>query len=836
MDGSTLAADGVIEREVRVAARPETVFAFWTDPGRMARWMGRDIRLDPRPGGELRIDYNGSDIVSGEFVELDPPTRIVLTWGWEAAGDATPPGAQHGRGRLRRRRRRHDRPPSPFRARRRGGERSRRGLGPLPAVPRCRGGELADQVLCEEQPPPADRTDDDRRAELVRERRDTSSGRPVPSSGWIRVRIRSTSRRRAHPRHPMRRSAAGGRTSEPSRPSGARAAAARCASSRSTAPATSALPGPSTAHVHLVVGRRDLPAEGRPADPHVLQPGCPMPGRKRGRDALADDPRRTDRGQPELEELALRRASVRQRGTERDPWPARREHRDGQPAAQQRVLPAPDVLAAGRDLVGGRQVTGERQAPPLARLGRWSRSGRAPRLRAPRPSPSGGRGEGSDAVVTLVVCGNDGRARPARPGCRARRGGSVSRTGTATGRNQPRRRRPLSSPARPTKSGDTPRMPSLTPRVAVVIAGLIVVGIVGWLGRDALRPFVVGLILAYILDIPVERISRRGLPRWMAVLIVYAIFVVVLVWAVRLVVAPLAVEVSRFIREFPAFMAQVADLYEHLDLPPDAPRGHRQLPREPRQRRRRTQPGRPPARRHRHRGRGGLDRRLRDHPGLDLLPDQGPPGPGAERRGRPPGRVARRRAGGVRPRRAGVRAVDARAAVPRPGGRCRDVHRPDDPERPRRPGVREVRGAPVGDRRHPRAASDHRPDHRGHPRRRPRPDAGVDAAIAAVLLYLLVQQVENNVLVPKIQGDAVELHPSVVMLALVMGGAIAGLLGAILALPVTAAARDVFRYAFHRVDDPPSTPDEAVAMIRAHPTVVEQVPDEAAGAGASAGG
>ena len=93
MDGSTVIADGVIEREVRVAARPETVFAFWTDPRKMARWMGRDIRLDPRPGGELRIDYNGSDIVSGEFVELVPPARIALTWGWEAAGDATPPGA-----------------------------------------------------------------------------------------------------------------------------------------------------------------------------------------------------------------------------------------------------------------------------------------------------------------------------------------------------------------------------------------------------------------------------------------------------------------------------------------------------------------------------------------------------------------------------------------------------------------------------------------------------------------------------------------------------------------------------------------------------------------------
>ena len=26
-------------------------------------------------------------------MEVDPPSRIVLTWGWEAPGDATPPGA-----------------------------------------------------------------------------------------------------------------------------------------------------------------------------------------------------------------------------------------------------------------------------------------------------------------------------------------------------------------------------------------------------------------------------------------------------------------------------------------------------------------------------------------------------------------------------------------------------------------------------------------------------------------------------------------------------------------------------------------------------------------------
>ena len=77
--------------------------------------------------------------------------------------------------------------------------------------------------------------------------------------------------------------------------------------------------------------------------------------------------------------------------------------------------------------------------------------------------------------------------------------------------------------------------------------------------------------------------------------------------------------------------------------------------------------------------------------------------------------------------------------------------------------------------------------------------AGPVAVVAALVLYLLVQQVENNFLVPKIQGDAVELHPAVVMFAIIVGGSLAGLLGAILALPVTAAFRDVVRYLFRRL-------------------------------------
>ena len=95
-------------------------------------------------------------------------------------------------------------------------------------------------------------------------------------------------------------------------------------------------------------------------------------------------------------------------------------------------------------------------------------------------------------------------------------------------------------------------------------------------------------------------------------------------------------------------------------------------------------------------------------------------------------------------------------------------------------------------------------------------DDPVRAAIAVVALYLVVQQVENHVLVPTIQGDAVELHPSVVILALIVGSALFGLLGAILSVPVTAAARDIYRYCFRRLsEDDPDIPDpDAPDMAR----------------------
>ncbi len=82
-----------LELEIRVAATPETVWGFFTDPEKMVRWKGRKAELDPRPGGVYRVEISDQAIARGEYVEIEPHRRLVITWGWEGEGSAVPPGS-----------------------------------------------------------------------------------------------------------------------------------------------------------------------------------------------------------------------------------------------------------------------------------------------------------------------------------------------------------------------------------------------------------------------------------------------------------------------------------------------------------------------------------------------------------------------------------------------------------------------------------------------------------------------------------------------------------------------------------------------------------------------
>lgn len=82
-----------IERELQIAASPETVFTLLTESAEQIRWMGTEASLDPRPGGIYRVNCTGSDVALGEFVEVVPHSRVVFTFGWDRADSPMPPGS-----------------------------------------------------------------------------------------------------------------------------------------------------------------------------------------------------------------------------------------------------------------------------------------------------------------------------------------------------------------------------------------------------------------------------------------------------------------------------------------------------------------------------------------------------------------------------------------------------------------------------------------------------------------------------------------------------------------------------------------------------------------------
>jgi predicted PurR-regulated permease PerM len=393
---------------------------------------------------------------------------------------------------------------------------------------------------------------------------------------------------------------------------------------------------------------------------------------------------------------------------------------------------------------------------------------------------------------------------------------------------------PAEKPSAPSPRPSPPRRSSgrrlgpPTPRAGLVIAGAVVLFAILYLGRSALGPFVVGLVLAYLLDLPVERMARLGLPRWVSVLLVYAVVVVVTAQALSIVLRPLATELATFIREFPTFTAQVADMYAHLDLPPALRQAIDGWLLELGQ------------------GVGGIDPSallpvvtgiagivgsivgyiiipvwifylIKDRPALSAAAERSMPAEWWPDVRAVSGLVLRVFGQWLR----GQLFLGITVGVATFVGLLL-LSGTIDPVFGRFAlllsiiaGVLELLPI-IG------------PIIAAIPAVLLALTGGIDAAVAAVVLYTVIQQLENNLLVPKIQGDAVELHPSAVMLALVIGGAIAGLLGAILALPVAAAGRDVFRYLFHRLDEPPATPNEAIATIRARPMVVSSQPAEPA--------
>ena len=73
-------------------------------------------------------------------------------------------------------------------------------------------------------------------------------------------------------------------------------------------------------------------------------------------------------------------------------------------------------------------------------------------------------------------------------------------------------------------------------------------------------------------------------------------------------------------------------------------------------------------------------------------------------------------------------------------------------------------------------------------------------AIAVAAVYVIVQQIENNILIPRIIGQSTRIHPAILMVILIAMGYSFGLLGIILAAPLSAISRDLFIYTHRRLD------------------------------------
>jgi predicted dithiol-disulfide oxidoreductase (DUF899 family)/uncharacterized protein YndB with AHSA1/START domain len=88
-----------IVREIHIDASPETVFAFFTEPDKLTRWLAEEVTVEPRPGGINHLTQTGHPgtpgpyYMRGEFVEVEPPSRLVFTWGFTNPDIHVDPGA-----------------------------------------------------------------------------------------------------------------------------------------------------------------------------------------------------------------------------------------------------------------------------------------------------------------------------------------------------------------------------------------------------------------------------------------------------------------------------------------------------------------------------------------------------------------------------------------------------------------------------------------------------------------------------------------------------------------------------------------------------------------------
>jgi predicted PurR-regulated permease PerM len=67
-------------------------------------------------------------------------------------------------------------------------------------------------------------------------------------------------------------------------------------------------------------------------------------------------------------------------------------------------------------------------------------------------------------------------------------------------------------------------------------------------------------------------------------------------------------------------------------------------------------------------------------------------------------------------------------------------------------------------------------------------------AVLTLIAFFIIQQVEGNFLLPRIQGQALQIHPVPILLAVIVGWGLFGIVGMVLAIPALAVMRVLYGF------------------------------------------
>ena len=83
-----------LDRTLVIGAPPAVVFKYFTDSARWAAWWGAGSTIDARPGGRVYVRYPTGDEAAGEVIAIEPPSRIVFSYGFVKGTPVLPGGSR----------------------------------------------------------------------------------------------------------------------------------------------------------------------------------------------------------------------------------------------------------------------------------------------------------------------------------------------------------------------------------------------------------------------------------------------------------------------------------------------------------------------------------------------------------------------------------------------------------------------------------------------------------------------------------------------------------------------------------------------------------------------